>query len=81
MCFALFLILLLALGWLLMDALHGVGLAELNGGDPMVVATGWEVVGYLWMLPVMGFVAALLLVFVYRKFFGKNGTQSPCCGK
>ncbi len=78
MCFALFLIVLLALGWLLSDALHGTGLAELNDGAPMVVATGWDLVLHFWMLPVMGFVAALLLVFLYMKFFSKSGA---CCGQ
>jgi hypothetical protein len=72
------LMLLLALGWLLSDALHGVGLAELNDGAPMVVATGWDLVLHFWMLPVMGFIAALLLVFLYMKFFAKNGS---CCGQ
>ncbi|SIN71286.1 hypothetical protein SAMN05443662_0222 [Sulfurivirga caldicuralii] len=76
MCFAILLLLLLALAWLLSDSLHGVGLAELNNGSPMVVATGWDVVLHFWMLPAMGFFAALLLVFLYMKFFSRGAS---CC--
>ena len=78
MCYAILLLVLLALGWLLADQLDTVVLAVQAGNEIMVIAKGWEIVSTLWMLPVIGFVLALFVVMVFNRIAGSRG--AGCCG-
>jgi phosphate/sulfate permease len=76
MCHFIQLLVLFVLGILLADQLDTAVLALQTNDKLMVIASGWEIVTTLWMLPLMGFVLAMFLVMLFNRITGAN---SACC--